>query len=429
MSNQIYTGDCFEKLPALDANSVHAIVTDPPYGLAFMGRSWDDFEPKEYQAWCEKWATECLRVLKPGGHLLAFSGNRTHHRLMSGIEDAGYEIRDTITWHYGSGFPKALDVSKNIDKQADADREVVGEYSDPDKTTPRTNAPTTEGQQTYGDDNREGSNVRAITEPATEQAKQWDGFKSALKPATEFVCVARSPLAEDTIAENVVAHGTGALNIDACRIGNEERENPEQGTADGVDYGTKKYESEIVEGRYPSNVVFDAQQADVLDDDVGELGGGSMTRNGDVEGKEWENDVNEGYTEGRDRSMFVNEGADDGVRSYGDSGGPSRYFYTSKASKAERTLDGKIDNAHPTVKPIDLMEWLVTLATAKEQIVLDPFAGSGTTCKAAKHKSRQFIGIEEQPKWADVARVRSGLPPVDHSHIRSDEAQHGLEQF
>ncbi|AFH23116.1 hypothetical protein OSG_eHPE5_00010 [environmental Halophage eHP-E5] len=422
MTNQIYTGDCFEKLPALDENSVHAIVTDPPYGLAFMGRSWDDFEPKEYQAWCEKWATECLRVLKPGGHLLAFSGNRTHHRLMSGIEDAGYEIRDTITWHYGSGFPKALDVSKAIDKQADADREVIGYTED-----------TFSGDhERHAQDKGEYPDRPITPEPATEQAEQWDGFKSALKPATEFVCVARSPLAEDTIAENVVAHGTGALNIDATRI-DHNGDDLSGGGADAWDKMSEGYQRPYMkddekmeqvqkeveqkvrkaeqEGRYPSNVVFDARQADVLDDEVGET----------------EPRKDPGH---RESGFFGNaDKQENGEWVEGDSGGPSRYFYTSKASKAERTLDGKIDNAHPTVKPIDLMEWLVSLATAKEQIVLDPFAGSGTTCKAAKNKTRQFIGIEQQEKWADVARVRSGLPPDDHSHIRADDEQHGLEQF
>jgi len=126
-TDTIHHGDAFDVLPTLPDESVHACVTDPPYGLAFMGRDWDDFEPKEYQAWCERWARELKRVLKPGGHLLAFSGNRTHHRLFTGVEDAGFEIRDTITWHYGSGFPKASDISKTIDKRADADREVVGE--------------------------------------------------------------------------------------------------------------------------------------------------------------------------------------------------------------------------------------------------------------------------------------------------------------
>ncbi|AFH21493.1 hypothetical protein OSG_eHP2_00100 [environmental Halophage eHP-2] len=415
MTNQIYTGDCFEQLPALDENSVHAIVTDPPYGLAFMGRSWDDFEPKEYQAWCEKWATECLRVLKPGGHLLAFSGNRTHHRLMSGIEDAGYEIRDTITWHYGSGFPKALDVSKAIDKQADADREVIRTEDKSSKNGRRMNT----GLDSKDRDTLNGE--YEVTEPATEQAKQWDGFKSALKPATEFVCVARSPLAEDTIAENVVTNGTGALNIDACRIGTDEILT---GSASGFGHGGKygdnddEYDpephKESNQGRYPSNVVFDAQQADVLDSNNET----TISTGGVPDGDEVDGRVGDFQPSIRDSTGGI-----------GDEGGVSRYFYTSKASKAERTLDGKIDNAHPTVKPIDLMEWLVSLATAEEQIVLDPFAGSGTTCKAAKNKNRQFIGIEQQAKWADVARVRSGLPPNDHSHIRADDEQHGLEQF
>jgi site-specific DNA-methyltransferase (adenine-specific) len=356
MDNEIITGDCFEELNRLDANSVHAVVTDPPYGLAFMGRSWDDFEPKEYQEWCEKWATECLRVLKPGGHLLAFSGNRTHHRLMSGIEDAGYEIRDTITWHYGSGFPKALDVSKAIDEKADADREVVGEkYKSGDHS---------DGVVIGGGSNdvfKSESGKVTKTEPATEQAKQWDGFKSALKPATEFVCVARSPLAEDTIAENVVTHGTGALNIDATRVETDgERPNRSyygdrglgQLTDDEYDGGGHK-DGTTTEGRYPSNVVFDAQQADVLDDENDTKSGGTGHLNST---KEYD--------------VLFGEGVS-GDTYYDDHehGGPSRYFYTSKASKAERTLDGKIDNAHPTVKPIDLMEWLVCLATAEEQIV------------------------------------------------------------
>jgi len=360
---------------------------------------------------------------------------------MSGVEDAGYEIRDTITWHYGSGFPKSLDVSKSIDKQADAE----GDYGEP-KSKAHAGWIKRGRMRGDGENNHDGwqrdwmddskkveKNARKYI-PATEQAKHWDGFKSALKPATEFVCLARSPLAEDTIAENVVTHGTGALNIDATRveIEGENLSYASREIGDGVKYQTQPEPDnggeQHTEGRYPSNVVFDAQQADVLDDEVGELGGGSMTRERDVNDKEWKKDLNEGYTEGRDRSMFVNQ-ADDDVRSYGDNGGPSRYFYTSKASKAERTLDGKIDNAHPTVKPIDLMEWLVSLATAEEQIVLDSFAGSGTTCKAAKNKNRQFIGIEKQEKWADVARVRSGLPPDDHSHIRSDDEQHGLEQY
>ena len=371
---KIHTADSLAKIEELDAESVHAIVTDPPYGLAFMGRDWDDFEPKEYQAWCEDWAQKAKRVLKPGGHLLAFSGNRTHHRLFTGVEDAGYEIRDTITWHYGSGFPKALDVAKSIDKRKGVDRTVVG--------TKTVDVGMQGGSMHAG---RSSKTVEVDGTTATSpEAIRWEGWKSALKPATEYVVLARKPF-NQTIAENMIEHGTGALNIDGTRIDTDENldggatkdtERPsgwsdttggmfEKGSKRGIDYDP--------EGRYPANVVFDEQAADELDD-------------------------------------------------------VTRYFYTSKATKAERTLDGKIENAHPTVKPTDLMEWLVTLVTAEKQIVLDPFIGSGTTGMACKNTNRDFIGIEQNPEYADIARVRCGLTPDDPSVVR-DSAEHGLEAF
>jgi site-specific DNA-methyltransferase (adenine-specific) len=369
----IHTGDAFDVLPDLLDESIHACVTDPPYGLAFMGRDWDDFEPKEYQEWCEEWAREVKRVLKPGGHLLAFSGNRTHHRLFAGVEDAGFEIRDTITWHYGSGFPKALDVSK---------QDVDG----------------------------------------------WDGFKTALKPATEYVVVARKPLSEGTIAENVQTHGTGALNIDGTRVEAGERpDRSHDGTGRNTNSMINKHRDDptspigdsrtadgtTTEGRYPSNVVFDELAAGELDTQVGTLESGATPKARDGIGSE--------------RVYQSASGQEDlEERIENDAGGPSRYFYTSKASKAERTLDGKIDNAHPTVKPADLMEWLVTLVTAEGQTVLDPFAGSGTTCRAAKDLARRFVGVERQAKWADVARVRCGLTPDDPSVVRDDDAQSGM---
>jgi len=426
-TNVIHTGDCFDVLGDLPDESIHAAVTDPPYGLAFMGRGWDDFEPKEYQAWCEQWATEVKRVLKPGGHLLAFSGNRTHHRLFTGVEDAGFEIRDTLTWHYGSGFPKASDISKTIDKRADADREVVGEKDvGPDMTG-----------DNYGRDGGDRK-IQEITAPATDAAKQWDGFKTGLKPATEYVVMARKPFDGATV-DCVLEHGTGALNIDGCRIdhngddldggatdaettanfsGGWERPwmNDDKAKAEYADRMEQKVEHAEEHGRYPSNVVFDETEADRLDADVGELDAGAHTTQTDAESANCYGDKR--YLDAPDE------------RTETDSGGPSRYFYTSKASKAERTEDGSIDNAHPTVKPTDLMEWLVKLVTAEGQIVLDPFAGSGTTCKAAKAVGRQFVGIEKQPKWADVARVRAGLTPNDPSHVRdADDSQQGLEAF
>lgn len=410
----IHTGDCRDVLADLPENSVHACVTDPPYGLAFMGRDWDDFEPKEYQQWCEEWAREVKRVLRPGGHLLAFSGNRTHHRLFSGVEDAGFEIRDTITWHYGSGFPKALDISKTIDKRADAEREVVAERE-------KLQSFDSDMNRTYGDaPDREG--VQEITAPATDAAKEWDGFKTALKPATEYVVVARKPF-DSTVAECMQEWGTGALNIDACRVEGGERPELESHSRDSLnDYGDGINGSEATgtttEGRYPSNVIFDETQAEALDQEVGETSsGGGASRNGD-----------ETASTRYDEHGGTNFAAQPGQRR-GDSGGPSRYFYTSKASRAERTLDGKIDNAHPTVKPADLMEWLIKLVTAEGQLIIDPFAGSGTTCRAAKDLNRRFIGIEQQEKWADVARVRCGLTPNDPSVVRNDDGQRGVEEW
>ena len=416
-TNVVHTGDCFDVLQTLADESVHAVVSDPPYGLAFMGRDWDDFEPKEYQEWCERWARECLRVLKPGGHMLAFSGNRTHHRLFTGVEDAGFEIRDTLTWHYGSGFPKASDISKTIDKRADAEREVVGKQHG-NGIEPGHGNYVNNDESAWNDDGFDR------TAPATDAAKKWHGWKTGLKPSTEFVVMARKPYDGATV-DSVLEHGTGALNIEACRIGedNIKTNGWRQSDGDGmmqknVDsgvYSDTDYNGGTHEGRYPSNLIFDELAAEQLDADVGEL------KTGDIkpyEQKSEDNNVDYAVV-GEVRETYHQ----------GDSGGPSRYFYTSKATKAERTLDGKIDNAHPTVKPGDLLQWLVKLVTAENQIVLDPFAGSGTTLRAAKDLNRQFIGIERQEKWADVARVRAGLTPEDPSIVRDDAGQSGLEAY
>ena len=483
-TNIIHTGDCFDVLTELPDESVHAVVSDPPYGLAFMGRDWDDFEPKEYQEWCEKWARECKRVLKPGGHMLAFSGNRTHHRLFTGVEDAGFEIRDTLTWHYGSGFPKASDISKTIDKRGGAPPDLVDEISDalkearksrdmtkteadelfcggttnytwfegrpdgkrlpPDETftkiadewpelseyqecvksANREVVGKSEHKSGIGNDVKENNTVGGttakhydITAPATDAAKKWDGWKTGLKPSTEFVVMARKPYDGATV-DSVLEHGTGALNIDATRIDADERPKRERNNKGGEgntwDHNKQLHGSEATgtttEGRYPSNLMFDEVAAEQLNREVGEL------------------DAPTSNSREQNGAMF-DVGAHGKSDGYNDPGGPSRYFYTSKATKAERTLDGKIDNAHPTVKPGDLMEWLVKLVTAENQIVLDPFCGSGTTLRAAKDLGRQFIGIERQAKWADVARVRAGLTPEDPSIVRDDAGQSGLEAY
>ena len=346
--NEIKHGDSLEVLEQLENNSVHAVITDPPYGLAFMGRDWDDFEPKEYQGWCQEWAEKAKQVLKPGGHLLAFSGNRTHHRLFTGVEDAGFEIRDTLTWHYGGGFPK--------------------------------------------------------------------NSNSQLKPATEFIVLSRNGM-EGTAKSCHEKYGTAYLNIDGARIETSGRPNrevrgDEHGDTPAYDLGGANAEGTTTEGRYPANVVFDETAAEQLDEQVGETSDSTGAAGYGFTGDEIYGEYGESEAEG-----------------YDDSGGPSRYFYTSKASKSERTENGSIDNSHPTVKPIDLMEWLIKLVTKEEQIVLDPFAGSGTTCKAAKGLNRQFIGIEKQAKWADIARVRCGLTPDDPTVVRDDDGQEGLEAY
>lgn len=418
-TNRIIRGDSMDVLDDLESESVHAVVCDPPYGLNFMGRSWDDFEPKEYQEWCERWSEKALRVLKPGGHLLAFSGNRTHHRMFTGVEDAGFTVRDTITWHYGNGFPKGQDMGRLIDKREGEleRREQIGDYDGKHIGYDKQKEELGERPDHYSD----GSS--GPTAPATSDAKKWDGWNTQLKPATEYVVVARKPFDGATV-DCVLEHGTGALNIDKCRVESEERPNMVridrktsgnslQGSVDkSIDSGTP--DGTTTEGRYPANVVFDEHAAERLDEEVGELAGGAHTPRSD------------------DRNIYSNGDSPSSpdTRQQLESGGPSRYFYTSKASKAERTLDGKIENGHPTVKPVDLMEWLVKLVTAEGQVVLDPFAGSGTTCKAAKNLQREFVGIEEQERWADVARVRCGLAPHDPSHVRADDgAQQGLELY
>jgi len=404
-TDKIIHGDCIEALDNLPEGSVHAVVTDPPYGLAFMGRSWDDFEPKEYQEFCEDWAAECKRVLKPGGHLLAFSGNRTHHRAFAGVEDAGFEIRDTVTWHYGSGFPKALDVSKAIDKQADAEREVVNtvEYD------------SAMGGDTYDAGTRSGemTGTHEISAPATDAAEEWDGWKTGLKPATEYVVMARKPFDGATV-DCVQEHGTGALNIGACRVG--EDTDTTRANSGKIGDGNKYNEApnpDMTAGSETGGRYFDETQAQALDENTDDtVSTGGVPSDGQKDDRHtWAANVQES------------------TGGLGDSGGVSRYFYTSKASKSERTLDGKIDNSHPTVKPQDLMEWLIKLVTRKEQIVVDPFCGSGTTCMAAKKLNRQFIGIEKQDKWADVARVRCNLTPNDPSIVRDDRNQTGLESY
>ena len=321
---KLYHGDCIDVLRELPDASVDSIVTDPPYGLGFMGREWDNLPPGL------PWAQECLRVLKPGGHLLAFGGTRTWHRLACAVEDAGFEIRDSIAWMYGSGFPKSLDVSKAIDKAAGAEREVVGPH--PYQALASSNRQASQGATHGGTQGGYNfADVRNITAPATPDAERWQGWGSAMKPAFEPVVVARKPLS-GTVASNVLAHGTGALNIDGCRVGDgHDRASGGIGAvvSDIGPTGITHKESRPEGGRWPANVVLDESQAAALD----QMSGETVSPSQPV--KQGGRRMDGGrYGSGSDRSHLpMREG--EGV-GYGDTGGASRFFYVAKADASER---------------------------------------------------------------------------------------------
>ena len=344
---QLHLGDCLDVLATLPDNSVDSIVTDPPYGLSFMGKKWD-YDVPSVAIW-----EQCLRVLKPGGHLLAFAGTRTQHRMACRIEDAGFEIRDMIAWVYGSGFPKSLDVSKAIDKAAGAEREKV-------RVKPR---PETSGTMSGTADTRpwiEKSRELGYHEingniPATHEAQQWSGWGTALKPALEPITMARKPLS-GTVAETVLQHGTGAINVDGCRVGNESRWNPSAGHKDLENRRTvtpisshKELDGRECIGRWPANIIHDGSN---------------------------------------EAALALKSGA--------------RFFYSAKTGKDDR----ETDNNHPTVKPTTLMAYLCRLVTPPGGTVLDPFMGSGSTGKAATVNGFRFIGIERDPEYHKIAQAR-----------------------
>jgi DNA modification methylase len=401
----ILAGDCIEQMRTLEADSVDAIVTDPPYGLEFMGKEWDGFgTPLGFQTWTEQWAREALRVLKPGGHLLAFGGTRMYHRLAAGIEDAGFEIRDTLMWLYGSGFPKSLDVSKAIDKAAGVEREKwetlpmqakgeIGEISKNRRCAVCLKA-LASGNPCLCD---------RTTTPITEGAKKWQGWGTALKPAVEPIVLARKPLI-GTVADNVLKHGTGALNIDASRIGTEggtyKASKPDGASTgiygDGLNGGSK---AQINSGRWPANILLDEEAAAMLDEQAPKTGAFAPVKSGHS---------------GKSKGIYgdYNQRGDDGATFYGnEQGGASRFFYVAKAGRAERNK-GLERNIHPTVKPVQLMRYLIRLVTPKGGVVLDPFLGSGTTAVAAIEEGVDWIGCEREPEYLEIieARVAAAQP-------------------
>lgn len=380
----------------MPANSVDSIVTDPPYGLGkepdavvmlrdwldaghhdvkgggFMGKDWDAFVPQP-ALW-----VEARRVLKPGGHLVAFAGSLTVDLMGLAIRLAGFEIRDQLQWLYGSGFPKSLNVNKAIQSGGGSPTAIrkmqMGSLY----------VPSGRGRVNY--DHGSGSAMNGVSNPAsTADVDQWSGWGTALKPAHEPIVLARKPL-DGTVAANVAQHGTGALNIDACRV-------------DG--------------GRWPANVLLDAEAAELLDE-----------QSGPVKGQQ-----GRAKTDGSETTRTV-YGARRNYRSgdpepRGDSGGPSRFFYCAKASTAERDAGvpgGKRANNHPTVKPIEVMRWLVRLVTPKGGLVLDPFTGSGTTGIAAVLEGMRFTGVEQSAEYVEIAKSRI-------AHWAPEEPEASLDEF
>ena len=400
----IIHGDCLEELKKLEDNSIDAVVCDPPYGLSntkpaqvadvlkawvtgdtvsvpakkggFMGKDWDSFVPPP-AVW-----EECMRVLKPGGHMAVFAGARTQDLMGLSIRLAGFEIRDTMGWIYGSGMPKSHNISKAIDKAAGAEREVVG---------------TGTSGKTYGMGGLRGVETSTgsfdITAPATSEAQHWDGWGTALKPAIEPIILARKSL-DGTVANNVLAHGVGGLNIDACRVGTTVETwpktrmyggNPSEVafTKTSGDAVSAQPTGEAPAGRFPANVLLDEHAAKEMD-----------KQSGNVKGA-----VSNGRT-GASNGYGGGYGGQRQEAGYADSGGASRFFpvfkYQAKAPKKERHVIEREDGTkiqHSTVKPLALMEWLVSLIVPPGGVVLDPFAGSGTTLQAAINKGFQPIGI------------------------------------
>jgi site-specific DNA-methyltransferase (adenine-specific) len=413
----LYNDDCLNALKLMEDNSIDSCVTDPPYGLSFMGKSWDHDVPK-----VEIWK-EVYRVLKPGGHVIAAGGTRTYHRLVCAVEDAGFEIRDMLLWLYGTGFPKSHDVSKAIDKAAGVEFEATSASG-------------------VGFMNAEGDGGYNITKSqmirkgeSTEAAQQWQGWGTALKPACEPWVLARKPLV-GTVADNVLAYGTGAINVDGCRVGTGggtiTHVGPEKSVTIHAFGGGLGAQGGVVErvdglGRYPANVLHDGS-----DEVVGMFPQGSSTGAFPKESKRSQNGGEFGRRfsdQSRDARIGMN-----------DSGSAARFFYCAKASKKDRNegLDempkrrkagaefrpnhttkadagetgnpyGRWDvaaNIHPTVKPTDLMKYLCRLVTPPGGLVLDPFMGSGSTGKATAQEGFRFVGIEMSPEYFKIAEAR-----------------------
>lgn len=394
---EIIHDDCINALEELIKQGVQvdSIITDPPYELGFMGKVWDKSGISYNQVLWEL----CLQILKPGGHLLSFGGARTYHRMACAIEDAGFEIRDQIMWIYGSGFPKSLDISKAIDKAAGAERKIGGYRAQfPDGTRGASYA----GMKKRGvtEQYKLSSYQETIdgmvpfTIPATEDAKKWQGWGTALKPAHEPIVLARKPLSEATIAANVLKYGTGAINIDGCRIAGDipttfpKSRTPNEGYIYQAGFHSNEIETAVAStlGRFPANLIHDGSEE--IEAEFAKYGerksGHSKPRKGKKHGN-----VYGRYNQGNDKEFLSSTGK------------ASRFFYCAKASTKERN-----GSQHPTIKPLALIRYLCRLITPRDGIILDPFAGTGTTGLAAIQEGFRTILIEKEADYISDIKKR-----------------------
>lgn len=422
---RLHQDECLTRLRSFPSEVFDSIVTDPPYALVsivkrfgsnnsaackvkasgsgayarasagFMGQTWDTGET----AFAVEFWTEVLRVLKPGGHLVAFGGTRTYHRLACAIEDAGFEVRDQLGWAYGTGFPKSHDVAVQLEKTLT--RKVM-------RTEVRDGVSAQVAEWVYLDDGQPIAREAPFRHPL---ANQWAGWGTAIKPAWEPICLARKPLI-GSVAENVAAYGVGALNIDGCRIEADGNRRSPCG-ADGVVhrstgnvYGahSKSEGFDTTQGRFPANVLHDGSA------EVVALFPQSNGQQGAVTGDEPSSNTNNVY------GQFAGRPASE---PRGDAGSAARFFFSAKASKLDR-----LGSLHPTVKPVDLMRWLVRLVTPRGGLVLDPFAGSGTTGHAAVCEGMRAVLIEREPKFcADIARRMERMDPNGQPKARKKPAR------
>lgn len=414
MTITVHHGDCLDVLPTIASDSIDACVTDPPAGISFMGSKWDGDKGgrRQWVAWLTQVMEEVYRVLKPGAHAFVWALPKTSHWTGMALEDAGFEIREVHLHLFGSGFPKSTSISKRIDVEAGATREIVG-------NTASVSGRTIGRGMSEGYHGKIVSGHCVITNPATDAAKQWQGWGTATKPSAEFWWLVRKPISERTVAQNVLRHGTGGLNVDACRVPADWNNDPSSGFGHG--YNVSGYQKDAncygkfdekpagwtpTQGRWPSHVTHSGDPTILAE--FAKFGESKGTASANRNGRD------DGY-------VFSLNRKHDTIRGHSDSGTPARFFaslptteadldaarmfYSAKSSTTDR-----MGTSHPTTKPIELIFWLCKLITPPNGVIIDPFGGSGTTAVAARKAGFSAVLIEKELKYVNMINMR-----LDHT--------------